>query len=130
MHKIRDYIGPVLVVFLVVVIVTWIGLAFHYGTFLFWAPKMESAKRKVFEETKSYKQATQQDIARYFTEWAREDDPVAREAIVHTVRFQFAAFPPDEVHDPVLRAWFKDCLHGTVKEPAHYLGTAATRSGR
>lgn len=52
---------------------TFVGTAYNYGMFKFWAPKFENVKRQVFENTYSYKRGTIQDLRDYQQAWITGD---------------------------------------------------------
>lgn len=52
----------------------FVGTAYEYGMFKFWAPKFENVKRQVFENTYSYKRGTIQDLRDYQEAWLTGDD--------------------------------------------------------
>ena len=98
----------------------WVILAISILTYRIFGTYSETTERKVFEKSQSYTHGAQQDIARYYLEWMREPDPIARKAIVNTVRLQFAQFPSKEIKDPVIREWFEDCLRGNMRRKEYY----------
>jgi hypothetical protein len=67
------------------------------------APKKEAARRKVFEETRSYNQGKVQQLAKYRSEYAQAE-PEAKEVIQSTIKHQFADFPKDNL-PPELRSF-------------------------
>ena len=58
----------------------------YYGlvAFKFFAPKMEDARREVFENTKSYTHGKIQDLAKYYEEYQKEDNE-EKEAIASVI---------------------------------------------
>ena len=94
--------GALLLFVILMFVLSAVGLV-HFKIF---APRYESAKREVFEETKSYVYGAVQDLAKYKYEWEQGDE-VKRRAIENVVRVRFANFPPEKINNPQLRAWFE-----------------------
>jgi len=69
----------------------------------FFAPKYESVNRQVFEETKSYVHGKNEDLAKYFEEYQRADNPKDKEVIREFVRLRFAEFKLENVNSPRLK---------------------------
>jgi hypothetical protein len=59
------------------------------GYYKFFAPKMEDARREVFENTKSYLHGVQQDLGKYYLEYQKADTD-GKEAIRATIQMRFA----------------------------------------
>lgn len=70
-----------------------------FFAFKFWAPKYENAKREVFENTKSYRQGTAQDIRRMQEEYLKADadhKQALRSLILHkTADLDLDSYPED-----------------------------------
>ena len=72
-----------------------VGMAFFdLGMFSFFDPKYENARRKVFEETKSYNEGKLQQLAKYKIEYERanSDDKLVLKS---TIRHMFADYDGD-----------------------------------
>lgn len=81
--------------------------AIDLASYKFWEPKMENAKRQVFENTQSYIDGKNMDLSNFHHEWvkANKDDKLAIEA---TIRHQFANFSSDKISDNDLRNFLID----------------------
>ena len=84
---------------------TWLDAIEWYR---FFAPKKESARREVFEATRSYNQAKIQELAKYRLEYLRADDASDRAAIASTVRLRFADYPIDTLPSE-LQTFYWEC---------------------
>ena len=69
----------------------------------FFSPKYQNVERKVFEETKSYVHGKNEDLAKYFEEYQRADNPKDKEIIKEFVRIKFGDFDAEKVRSPKLR---------------------------
>lgn len=72
---------------------SFLGL-WHYQ---FFAPKMENARREVFQKTRSYNEAKIQDLVKYRMEYLREKDPVSKSALRSTILLMFADYPTEQL---------------------------------
>ena len=64
--------------------------------YAFIGPKKEAARRKVFEETRSYNQGKVQQLAKYREEWSRSDE-TGKSVIQGTIKHQFADFKSENL---------------------------------
>lgn len=58
----------------------------------YFAPQHENVKREVFENTQSYVHGKSQDLAKYYEEYSKADDPQKKEAIASIIKMNFADF--------------------------------------
>jgi len=70
---------------------------------LFFKPKEEEVKRKVFEETKSYVQGKIQDLAKYHEEYQKAETEEDKEAIKQFIQERFSDFDADNINSVPLR---------------------------
>lgn len=82
-----------IIAIIVVVGLTFGGLQFYK----FFAPRYEKARRVVFENTRSYKQAKLQELAKYRLEYLKSDSEGVRQAIASTIRHRFADYDRKEL---------------------------------
>ena len=82
--------------------VSYFGLV----NYKFFGPKFESARRVVFEQSKSYVYGAVQDLAKYHHEWLTARDDISRKAIESLVRQRFANLDPSVINNVELRKWF------------------------
>lgn len=57
-------------------------------SYTFWAPKEQTAKRKVFEETPSFVHGKLQLLTKYKLDWTKEQDPTIRAGICSAARHE------------------------------------------
>jgi len=85
-----------------ITIVFVIGLA-GLGYRMFFAPRQANIDRKVFEQTQSYTHGKIQDLSKYYNEYQKADDLIAKEAIKQLIIQQFAQFDSNKVINVTLR---------------------------
>ena len=68
----------------------------------FFSPKYQNVERSVFEETKSYVHAVQQDLGKYYAEYQKADAD-ERIAIESVIRMRFAEFDENNIQNNTLR---------------------------
>ena len=93
-------IGIIVVVVLGIVGIIAMAFALEVGGLQwksYFGPKHADVERKTFEKTRSFNEGKKQELIRYRLEYVREDDPVAREAILSTVRMAFADYNEEEL---------------------------------
>lgn len=59
---------------------------------MFFAPKHEAVRRKVFKETRSYNEAKLQDLTRYRLQYLRTTSEEEKEVLASTIRHMFAEY--------------------------------------
>jgi len=95
----------------VVGVVVLIAIAFSLelgglGWKMFFAPKHEAVRRKVFKQTRSYNEGKIQDLAKYKFEYEKADT-ANRAVIASTIRHMFADFQCDELPEQ-LKVFLKE----------------------
>jgi len=68
------WIPTVILILIVLMGLGWFVQGNEFFMYKFWAPKQEQVRREVFEQTKSYKQGTIQNLRRMQEEYVRADD--------------------------------------------------------
>lgn len=81
--------------------------ALSYGSFKFWAPKYENAKREVFENTKSYKHGTIRDLQNLMLEYKSSDNEGHRAALRATILHRSVSIDQDKL-TPQLRKFLNN----------------------
>lgn len=104
-------VGIVLAAIVVVGLITFVTTGMGVANFAFWAPKQQAAERHVFENTPSYIQGKNQDLAKYHHEWVTDSSSENRLAVEALVRQQFGSFDRSKVEDPELSSWLGQCLN-------------------
>uniref|UniRef100_A0A6M3JE76 Uncharacterized protein n=1 Tax=viral metagenome TaxID=1070528 RepID=A0A6M3JE76_9ZZZZ len=66
------------------------------GWKMFFAPKHEAVRRKVFKQTRSYNEGKMQDLAKYKFEYEKADIS-GKAVIVSTIRHMFADFQCEDL---------------------------------
>jgi len=95
------------VVGLFVILLVGVGIKFFaLGWEKFWAPKEQSIKRQVFEETKSYVHGKIQDLSRYYEQYQKGDSK-EKEAIKSVIRMQFSDFDATKINNYKLRRFLE-----------------------
>jgi len=79
--------------------------------FRFIGPRKESARREVFEETRSYNESKIQDLARYRLQYLRAKTSDEKKAIASTVRHLFANYDRAKL-PPELRSFLSEINRG------------------
>ena len=93
-------LGGIVFLILLMFILEYAGLGFT----AFFEPKKENIRRNVFEETQSYVQGKNQDLAKDYKEWM-ETTPDNRVVIENVVREQFANYKIKNIESVVLQNW-------------------------
>lgn len=105
--KVLKYIFSALVILIFVVLISfglrWVGLEIYryFGT------KEEGIRREIFEETKSYNEAKEQELVKYRYEYETGDDET-KAAIRGAIRHAFADYDCSRL-DPELKNFVKIC---------------------
>jgi hypothetical protein len=69
----------------------------------FFLPKQENIRREVFEQTQSYTHGKIQDLAKYYEEYNKAENPNDREAIRSLIIMRFAEFDRSKIRSGELR---------------------------
>ena len=105
-------IGAVLALIAALFALQLLGLA----NFKFFAPKWQDARHEVFKQTRAFNEAVAQDLAKYRLEYLRENDPVAKKALLSVIVHRFAEYNPADVENPDLAAFLRDVVQGEIDE--------------
>lgn len=106
--------------FAVVVLVVVLGALGLGGRFVnmkveaWFAPQEQNVQREVFENTKSYNEAKEQELVKYRFEWAKakgKDDTGTMKAVESAVRSAFADYEDDRL-SPELQEFVRQCKYG------------------
>lgn len=81
----------------------WALTAFQYGSYKFWAPKFEDAKREVFENTKSFRDGSARDLDNLRLEYLRAKTPEEKAALKDVMRHRALGVPAAQI-SPETRA--------------------------
>ena len=96
MSKIKITFTAIIVIILLILLLFGTGIL-NLQYFKFFAPKMEDARRDVFENTQSYVHGMQQQLGKYYREWQKADTLDEKEAIEAVVNMQFAEFDETKI---------------------------------
>jgi len=91
---------------LVIFLVASIGMNFagiHINGFL--NKERMNVETQVFRETQAYVQGKHQDLANYFKEYKKTEDPTEKAALKAIVGSQFADFDINTINSPTLRSF-------------------------
>ena len=77
----------------------------------FFGVKREDARREIFEGTKSYNEAKEQDLIRYRMQYMRAETKADKEVIASSVRMMFADYDASKL-EPELQAFLKTVRYG------------------
>jgi hypothetical protein len=89
----------VFIIGLMVLVAIAIGGKFlNLWSFSYSEPKIENARREVFENTKSYNEGKIQELVKYRLEYMRGDE-VTKKAIASTLRHTLADFDKSKLSD-------------------------------
>ena len=66
----------------------------------YFAPKHEDVNRQIFENTKSYSHGKTQQLAKYYDEYKKSDEP---EAITELIKINFADFDETKIRNYKLK---------------------------
>jgi hypothetical protein len=89
LYTLLGMLGLVVMVFFL----NTLGLA----SFKFFEPKMENARREVYENTQSYVEGKRQELTKYRLEYLESKDPQARQAIRMTILQSMANLDPGKL---------------------------------
>ena len=104
-------IGAIIAAIVVLGVFVFVGNGVDLANYAFWEPKKQAAERHVFENTPSYIQGKNQDLAKYHHEWVTDTSSESRQAIEALVRQQFGSFDKTKIEDQELAAWLGKCLN-------------------
>lgn len=108
------FVGAIVGIIILMVVAAglgFVGNGLSFASFKFWAPKQENVKREVFENTQSYVEGKNQDLAKYHHEWLIAKDPEEKGALEAIVRQQFTTIKPSSIQDPDLAQFLRDCMN-------------------
>ena len=91
------------IVVAVLIVPIFIGL-YSMGMFKFFAPMEKNIQREVFENTKSYLHAAQQDLGKYYHEYQNADEK-GKKTIESVIRIRFAELDASKLQSPQIRAF-------------------------
>jgi hypothetical protein len=92
------------------IVLTALVLGGRYATMKiegWFAPREQNIQRAIFEETKSFNEAKEQELVKYRFEHMKGDE-VTKKAIEATVRHSFADYDEDKF-SPELRDFVRQC---------------------
>jgi len=110
-------IGGLFALFLLVVVLGALGLGGRYINMkveAWFAPQEQNIQREVFENTKSYNEAKEQELVKYRFEWERakgKDDIGTMKAVESAVRNAFADYEDNRL-SPELQEFVRQCKYG------------------
>ena len=106
----KEYGKVLLGIFAVIVLVLGLDLL-GLGWLDFIGPKRQDIRREIFEETKSFNEAKEQDLLRYRLQYLRAETKQERDAIASTIRMAFADYDENKLA-PELRDFLKSIKYG------------------
>lgn len=119
MSKILSIIGFIFGIIISLVLIfgllfglEWLGIEWQ-GYF---GPKHADVERAIFRETQSFNRGAEIQLADYRLQYFKEDDPVTKQAIMSTVRSQFADVDPNNINNPDIRLFLNQAISG-VESP-------------
>ena len=80
-----------------IAILGFVATAYIYGSFLFWEPKFEDARRQVFENTKSFRDGSSRDLDNLRVAYMQAKTPEEKAVIKDTIRHRVFGIPPEQV---------------------------------
>lgn len=89
----------------ILLLIVWGMSYFNLIHFKFFQPKMENARRAVFEETKSYVHGSVQDIGKYYAEYQAADES-GKIAIKTVIQARFSEFDANNISNLRLKQFF------------------------
>jgi len=110
-------IGSLIALVMLVVVLGALGLGGRWVNMkveAWFAPREQNIQREVFENTKSYNEAKEQELVKYRFEHAKakgKDDTATMKAIESAVRAAFADYEDDRL-SPELREFVRHCKYG------------------
>ena len=103
----RKIIAPLFVDVVLVLGVLWLVTGNQFFLYQYFAPKFESVRRQVFEETKSYNQGMIQELQNMQFDYQRTTDKNAKAALAQIILHRAADY--DEDHLPAdLRVFIQE----------------------
>ncbi len=110
MKQIFIWIAGIVALIAIVLGLDLLGL----GWTKFIGPKRQDIRREIFEKTKSFNEAKEQDLIRYRLQYIQANDDEEREAIASTIRMMFADYDESKLR-PELRDFLKKIKYGEIK---------------
>lgn len=96
----------VLLIIAALIVPLFIGL-YSLGMFKLFAPATANIQREVFENTKSYLQAAQQDLGKYYHEY-QSADQTGKSVIKATIRVRFAELDGSKLQSREMERFLKE----------------------
>ena len=97
---------------LILIVVVGLGLdllGLHWLKFI--GPMRQDVRREIFEETKTYNEAKEQDLLRYRLQYLRAESVEEKSAIASTIIMMFADYDENKFR-PELRDFLKQIKYG------------------
>ena len=110
-------IGSVIGLVGIIILLGALGLGGRYINMkveAWFAPREQNIQREVFENTKSYNEAKEQELVKYRFEYQKakgKDDTATMKAIESAVRAAFADYQDDRL-SPELQDFVRQCKYG------------------
>ncbi len=110
-------IGGLLGFILILIILGALGLGGRWINMkveAWFAPREQNIQREIFENTKSYNEAKEQELVKYRFEWDRakgKEDTGTMKAVESAVRNAFADYEDDRL-SPELQEFVRKCKYG------------------
>jgi len=111
-------VGAIIALIALVVLLGALGLGGRYINMKvegWFAPREQNIQREVFENTKSYNEAKEQELVKYRFEWDRargKEDLGTMRAVESAVRAAFADYEDDRL-SPELQEFVRHCKYGS-----------------
>ena len=93
----RETVGPLLVAVVLGLGVLWVVTGNQFFLYQYFAPKIESVRRQVFEGTKSYNQGMIQELQNMQFDYQRVTDPNAKAALAKIILHRAADYDEDRL---------------------------------
>ncbi len=106
----KDYLKWAVGLFAVIALVLGLDLL-GLGWLDFIGPKRQDIRREIFEETKSFNEAKEQDLLRYRLQYLRAETQQEKDAIASTIRMAFADYDENKLA-PELKSFLKSIKYG------------------
>lgn len=101
-------LGALLTLFVVVAGLQLLGIEWYR----FFETRRESARRDVFEQTRSWNAGKAQELSKLKLEYELAKDPADRAALVSAIRQRFANYDPNELRSPEMASFLRSIQEG------------------
>lgn len=115
MKKVLMVFGVAIGSFIFILMMLVLSFGIEWGSLKwqgYFGPKHEDVKRQIFRSTQSFNRGAETQLADYRLQYIHCKDNIERQAIMSTVRSQFADVNPDKISNPDIRDFLNQAISG------------------